>query len=202
MTSISRSKLHQKRLFHGNNNFVINSGSHISIEQTKTRRKIKKFDVDLVALSPDSRIQVNLAWHWMAAMIVSLVFIGVVIGTSQYVIDKLIIEYTPILLAIMGVLFLTFTFLFYIFSNRKRFFMTRHAKLPIIEILISNPNKNSYKSFIDGLENEIIISSENRQLNHAQQRAGELKTLRRLSEQGVISKNAYEESKQVLLHFL
>ncbi len=199
MTSYSSSKLHQNKLFYGKSDFKIKSGSHISIEQFRTTKKIK-FDIDLMALSPDSRIQVNLAWHWMIAMLISIFAIVIVMVVSQFISDKIILEYTQYFTAALVLLFFVFTILFLVFSNRKRIFMTRHANCPIIEILISNPNKNSYTDFIDGLENEIIIAAEKRQLNQKQQRAGELKTLRRLSQQGVISQNDYEESKHTLLH--
>jgi len=199
MAGFSVSILNQNKLFYGRNIFQIKSGSYLSVKQTKTRRKIQ-FDIDLIALSPDSRIQVNLAWHWMVAMLVSIIAIVIVLAITQFISDKTILNYTQFFIAILVSLFFIFTILFLTFSNRKRIFMTRHAKLPIIEILISNPNKNSYNAFIDELENEIIITAENRQLNSKQQRAGELKTLRRLSEQGVISKTDYEESKYILLH--
>ncbi len=199
MSSISGSMLYQNKLFHGKNNFIIKSGSHISIEQLKTRGKTK-FDIDLIALSPDSRTQINLAWHWMVAMMISLIAVVATLATSQFITDAIIIEYKKYFLVLVVILFIIFTLLFLVFSNRKRVFTTRHSKLPIVEILISNPNRNSYKSFIDDLENEIIITCQNRQLDPKRQRAGELKTLRRLSEQGVISKSEYEQSKQILLH--
>jgi hypothetical protein len=199
MASNSDSKLNQDKIFYGKSNFEIKPGSHISVEQLKTTKTIK-FDIDLMALSPDSRIQVNLAWHWMVAMVVSLVAIVIVLAITQFITDELLLEYTQYFIAVLVLLFVIFTTLFLIFSNRKRIFMTRHAKLPVIEILISNPNKNSYNSFVNNLENEIIITVENRRLNSKQQRAGELKTLRRLSKQGVISKIDYEESKLTLLH--
>jgi len=192
-------QLLQNKLFYGKNNFEIKSGSHISVVQSRTTSSVK-FEIDLIALSPDSKIQVNLAWHWIVAMMISLVAIVITLAISQFIVDKVILEYTQFFIAALVCLFFVFTMLFVIFSNRKRIFMTRHSKFPIIQILISNPNKNSYNSFVDGLENEIIITAENRQLNQKQQRAGELKTLRRLSEQGVISKNEYEESKYILLH--
>ncbi len=199
MANNSDSKLSQDKLFYGKSNFEIKSGSHISIEQLKTTKKIK-FDIDLMALSPDSRIQVNLAWHWMMAMMISLIVIVIVLAIMQFISDELVLEYTQYFIAVLVFLFFIFTVLFLIFSNRKRIFMTRHAGLPVIEILISNPNKNSYNSFVNNLENEIIIAVGNRQLNTKQQRAGELKTLRRLSLQGVISKSDYDESKHTLLH--
>ncbi len=195
----SSAALHQNKLFHGKNIFEIKPGSHIRVEQSKSSKKTK-FDIDLIALSPDSRIQVNLAWHWMVAMVVALVAIVIVLALSRFITDEAMVQYTQYSIATLVALFFIFLALFFIFSNRKRIFMTRHSKLPVIEILISNPNKNSYSTFIDGLENEIIITCENRQLNPSQQRAGELKTLRRLSEQGVISKNEYEQSKSILLH--
>lgn len=199
MVSYPGSKLYQNKLFYGKTNFKIKQGSHISIELTRSRTKIK-FDIDLIALSPDSRIEVTLAWRWMIAMMVSLVAIVIVMAISQFISDKVILSYTQYFIAVLVFLFFIFTSLFLVFSSRKRIFMTRHAKLPVIEFLISNPNKKLYNSFIDGLENEIIITAENRQLNQKQQRAGELKTLRRLSEQGIITKNEYKESKYTLLH--
>ncbi|VAX01368.1 hypothetical protein MNBD_GAMMA22-1929 [hydrothermal vent metagenome] len=199
MSSISGSMLYQNKLFHGKNNFVIKPGSHISIEQLKSRGKTK-FDIDLIALSPDSHTRINLAWHWMVAMMITLAVIVATLAASQFITNNIILEYKKYFLLLVVMLFIIFTILFLVFSNRKRIFTTRHSKLPIVEILISNPNKSSYKSFIDGLENEIIISCQNRQLNQKQQRAGELKTLRRLSEQGFISKADYEQSKQILLH--
>ncbi|MFV1982737.1 MAG: hypothetical protein ACC657_04290 [Thiohalomonadales bacterium] len=199
MASFSISKLHQNKLFYGKNNFEIKPGKYISVEQSKTRKKIK-FCIDLMTLSPDSRIQTNLAWHWLVAIMISLLAIVIFLSIPQLISDKIIPDYKKYIIIILVSLFIFFTILFIFFSNRKCIFRTRHAKLPIIEILISNPNKNSCNSFIDGLENEIIITTENRKLNKKQQRAGELKTLRRLSEQGVISKNEYEESKNILLH--
>ncbi|MFV2059212.1 MAG: hypothetical protein ACC653_00930 [Gammaproteobacteria bacterium] len=199
MASISDSRLKQDKIFYGKSNFEIKPGSHISVEQSMARKKIK-FDIDLMALSPDSLVQVNLAWHWVVAMMIALSAIVIVFVITQFVSDKLVLNYIHYFIAVLVLLFFIFTVLFLIFSNRKRIFTTRFSKLPIIEILISNPNKNIYNSFIDSLENEIIIAVENRRMNSKQQRAGELKTLRRLSIAGVISKDDYEESKQILLH--
>jgi len=193
------SALHQRKFFHGKNKFKIKHGSHISVEQIRTSRKVA-FDIDLVALCPDSTVQFNIAWHWLRAMIISLLIAGVLITTTQFIADKILLLYSEFFVIIMLGLFFIFFLLLILFSNRKCIFTTRHAKLPILEIIISNPNKSLYKAFIDGLENEIIITTENRQLSQKQQRAGELKTLRRLSQQGIISKNQYEQCKHILLH--
>ena len=70
--------------------------------------------------------------------------------------------------------------------------------MPIVILCVGKPSKKSFSSFIEKIEKRIKKFREHMALDTEKQLTGEMKMLRRLSEDGVISTRAYEDAKAKL----
>jgi len=168
--------------------------------QVVSRNKKTKhaYSVDILSLQDKSRPVLSVAWKWLVAGLGILLFM------------LLLLKYLPLFLGAnknlyLGIILLaglTATVLSFIqfwkHSSRNRVFYSRNAHVPIIILHAGKPAKATFLSFINGVEQRIKKFREHMDIAEEKQLTGEMKMLRRLSDDGVISKKDYESAKSKL----
>ncbi len=151
--------------------------------------------VDLAVLKPESHYVINIPWNWL---VISALAIGVFAGLLTHVLFnpdmRTILIFFPLLLMLFVFVILALR-QFVIAYERKCVFLSRYAAYPILEIPFESKNKERFYNFIEQLENQIQISINSRNIPEEVLQAGEMKTLRRLSTKGVLTKNQYNTAK-------
>jgi hypothetical protein len=164
----------------------------------KIGNRPQKYTVDLLALNGQSDQKIIIAWRWVVAGVAMLVLAGMcdmflpVLAASPI--------YT-ILLYITGLG--TSGGCFYLAwkgTSRKQLYRSRSADVVLVELAVNNPSKKEFEYFIRTVENCIASSREGLTISRKNQLAGEMKMLRRLSKEGVISESTYAKAKTGLLN--
>lgn len=159
----------------------------------------QSYALELATLNPQPNRLTRIAYPWLAAAIGSL------LGTLAFLLYLLFgphrVELTTAAsgLAILIALTLLFTTLFFIHSSRRLIFTTRFSQLPLLSVPLPWRRQQSAADFAAKIG---LLASENRQrldYTDEEMRAGEMRMLRRLAEEGAIEAVLYTEAKKVLL---
>ena len=162
----------------------------------------REYAIELATLLPDPIHNLYLAWRWLAAsggaLLVMLGFIAYLKFSSNE--PSLLV--TAGTIAALLALTALFLYLFVILSKRRIIFHARYSGTPLVEIPIPLRNRHKGNSFATEFSH-LVQSNLARltRLDHTDQdlRAGELRMLRRLSEEGAIARATYDKAKQLLL---
>lgn len=191
-------ELKQKKTFSGERHFTFKDNTTLNIVN-KTLKNHKEYAIDIVALDTKLRSNFIFAIKPLIGFVIFLNLSLVLYLTPN--LDYLVVEYKSLFVFAAIILSLIFLILFLVFTQYERIFVARHTKLPLVRFYNGLPNKKEFKQFI------AVIQEQNQQrfnfldLNLQQQCAGELKTIRRIHEQGGISVSEYEAAKEKLLKF-
>ncbi len=176
--------------------FQIVNGKEVRIS-IKSKPKPQTYAVHLLALADKGHLRLHIAWHWLVLFsICLLLLIGYYIGKSIFGFSLSTFEFSFI--AGVSLTALLALVLFVLNISRKRVFVSRYAKVNLFEILISNPDYRSYKSFIDTMSGQLQKARRFWDLKPEHQIAGEMRMLRRLASQGIISQSVYNQAKDKL----
>ena len=161
------------------------------------KSKQQVYHVSLLALADKSHLRLHIAKHWMWGIIAS------VIALACYALVKSIANislgvYEFSFITAFSIAALLSLIMFGLHISRKRVFYSRNANVPLFDLLIGNPDQKSYKDFLKTLNKHIQEARSYWQLKPQQQVAGEIKMLRRLASEGVISQRDYEHAKDKL----
>lgn len=173
--------------------YQIVNGQHIRIAIGK-KGKLKSFAVPFLALADKSKSRLHIAWAWLWLAISGVVAIPVyfslkdLLGLKSQTVDFAVIA-GLVVVALIGLFMVGMNF------SRKRVFFTVYSKVPLFEILIGKPDSRSYKDFLSTLNGYIQKARNHWELRAEQQIAGEIRMLRRLANEGVISNKVYEQAK-------
>ncbi|MBI1422539.1 MAG: hypothetical protein GC149_03660 [Gammaproteobacteria bacterium] len=196
MSSEVNAHLRQQGCYGQQREYQIVKGRHIRIAiGSKTKHKI--FNVPMLALAEKSKLRLHIAWAWLWLAACGLVAIPVYLliksglGLNARILDFVILA-ALVAAALVGLVMLARNF------ARKRVFFTAYSKVPLFDILISKPDHQSYKDFLDILESYLHQNRSEWNLKTDQQIAGEIRMLRRLAGEGVISQKVYEAAKDRL----
>ena len=170
--------------------------------QLQVYRKEKKleqtYSIDILSLQDKSKSVFSIAWKWLIASI------------SFFVIMLLLLKLLPAYLGADKNLYLGIILLagivgsFVCFSqflkktSKKHIFYTRMAHVPIIILSAGKPSKNTFITFVNAIEKRIKKFRDHMDIDDDKQLTGEIKMLRRLSDNGVITKKVYENAKAKL----
>jgi len=165
--------------------------------EKQNKRGSKKYTIDLLALGDKSKQKIILGWQWFVAglaailsMIACLYFLPILDESTFYLAATYVlglgIAAACFLMAAKG-------------TSRKQIFFSRNANIPLVELIINNPSKNEFNSFVRLVEKCIGSSREGLNISKNNQLAGEMKMIRRLSEEGVVSPSIYKKAKAVLM---
>lgn len=166
----------------------------------KGKKRQQDYRVDLISLSPESERVLNIALHWAG---LALFFLLSDIGLIFYMLDHQ--DSNNLVMMVVAVLVLTLMtagsiYLLLYNSDRSEVFSTRFAGIPLVEIWVANPDKDVFNYLVEEIKNGILKVSAKHDLPVDKLQAGEMKMLRRLSEQGVLTRNDYEKAKATLFN--
>ena len=158
-------------------------------------KKQQVFSIDLLALDAASRQEWGVSRFWIGTTCFCLA--GLAICLVFVEIDSVYVKTALAIFSLLG--FLSVLFLVRGISHR-RVFSSRLSKTPIFDIAINRPVKDVYRNFLRILQDEIHRSQESVSLSKEKCAAGEIRMLRRLSGQGIVSTGEYEKAKSQLLN--
>lgn len=190
-------EINQTRVLGRVNNLKIKNGRALSVD-SKGWGKRRAYTIDLIALSEKPKRVYRLAWRWLIAMAVFLLLSY----SSSYalpMIDEAMASFSPLVNAAgTALVFLSFV-MFWLRSSRQLVFYSRHASMPLVEVWSGKPSSKACKEFIRYTESQIALLHEQYNLTEDQQLSGEMKMLRRLSEEGVLETTSYEKAKKKIM---
>lgn len=162
------------------------------------KKKKKSFSVDILSLQDKSKKVFNIAWKWLAAgIIVFLLMLALLKLLPPYLGDnKNLFLGVIMLVGLTGSIYSFFKF--WKNTSRQQIFYSHNAHVPIVILCAGKPSKKTFSSFIDAIENRIKKFRKHMALDNEKQLTGEMKMLRRLSEDGIISSKDYEKAKAKL----
>lgn len=166
---------------------------------TRRWRSERQYAIELATLSPEPKMSVHIAWSWLAAAVLMLAGLIGFLAFAKY--GSMALPLYEMAGGTILLLVLTL-FAFYLFtalSTRRIVFRARFSGTPLVEIPIPVSSRNKGKAFADELSK---LAQKNRaRLHHSDDdmRAGELRMLRRLSEEGAIDDSDYDKAKILLL---
>jgi len=189
-------ELKQKKLFAGERQFRFKDKTTLNVI-SKTLKTHQEYLIDIVALDPKTRSHFIFAIKPLISFIIfanlSLIFY------LTPALDFFQASYQNWGIAAAIILTLISLITFMAFTRYDRVFISRHTKVPLIRFYNGLPNKKEFKYFIKFIQLESQRRFEHLGLNLQQQRAGELKTIRRIQEQGGVSISQYKRAKNKLL---
>lgn len=169
------------------------------LQVASRNNKIKQtYSVDILSLQDKSRSVLSIAWKWLVAafmflliMFLLLKFLPPLLGANKNI-------YLGVIL-LAGFIGTVLCFIqFWKYSSKMHIFYSRNAHVPIIILHAGKPTKEKFVSFIRVIEQRIRKFRDHMDIAEDKQLTGEMKMLRRLSDEGVISKKDYEAAKSKL----
>ena len=165
---------------------------------SKGKKSEKSYSVDILSLQDESKKVVLIAWKWLlyslGFFLVTLLLLKVLPGVLNT--DNNL--YLGIVLTI-GMIGSLISFIFFLKkTSKKQIFYSRNAHVPIVILGAGNPSKKLLSEFVTGIEKRIRKFRSHMELDSEKQLTGEMKMLRRLSDEGIISKKDYENAKSKL----
>lgn len=160
----------------------------------------RNYAIELATLAPEPQQSTHFAWRWLGAagaMLLGLVgFIAYLKyghGESSWLVSAGGV-------VILGALTALFFYLFVILSKRTIIFCTRYSGVSLVEIPVPVSNRKKGQAFANVIS--LLAEKNLKRVEHYTEndlRAGELRMLRRLSEEGAIASGVYDKAKMLLL---
>jgi len=156
------------------------------------------YSVDILSLQDKSKKIFFIAWKWLIFSISFLLFMLLLMKVlPAYLGDNKNLYLGVILLVgVLGGIFCFFQF--WKQTSKKQIFYSRNAHVPIIILSAGKPSKKKFSYFIERLEKRIKEFRTHMDVAEDKQLTGEVKMLRRLSDEGVITNHDYEKAKAKL----
>lgn len=192
---------HQVEMFKRERYFELYNEKYLRVVKKNGKGK-KEFSIELISLSPDSARAFKIAWRWFAATIGFLVISASVIyylvqhfswENALYLIPICLLS---LLLAVGSV------YLLLLISEHKQIFYTTYGDFPLVEILAGKPDKKSFNNFVGELNKKINTVLGNNTISTKNLQAGEMKMLRRLSAEGILSRDEYDQAKAKIFGYI
>mgnify|MGYP006971713089 FL=1 len=158
-----------------------------------------KFRINLTYLDVKSERDFILADSWLITAAISAVFSFLIVYAGWF--SQLKFSQSMLtLMAITSVSFCCIAFLIALLRTNDRIvFFSRHGHAPILEFINKNPDSQTFQEFKDTLQKQILQARKNSGLSATDQLKLELKELRRLKDETVISEALYEKAKKRIL---
>lgn len=198
MSTEVNANLRQQGSYGQQREYQIVNGRNIRIA-IGNKAKVKIFNIPMLALGEKSKSRLHIAWTWMWLGIGGVIAIPVyltiksALGLHSQGMDVAIMAVLMVV-ALIGFIMVGLNF------SRKRIFFTAYSKVPLFDILIGKPDQQSYKQFLNLLEDYLQKTRASWNLKVDQQIAGEIRMLRRLASEGVVPQKVYEHAKDKLFN--
>lgn len=160
-------------------------------------RKTTTYCIDVIALRDESQRKLKLGWQWLVAgLVMALVTVGAVEFLPVLSSDTLFhyLAYVVGLGASAACVFMAWKT-----TSAKQVFYSRNADVALVEMFAGKPSKKEFSEFIEKVEESIRAIQEKMNLSMKNQLAGEMRMLRRLTEEGVLSASDYRKAQAELL---
>lgn len=184
-------------------NDVNNSDIKISLvnkQELRIKRKkpfsTEEYRINVLVLNDKSRRKISFGWKWFIAGIVTCLLL-IPKSIHLLIIPSLYLDvafYAGLIISIYCF------FMAWETTTLRQIFYSFSTNVPIVELAVGKPSKNEFDAFLKTTEESIRAYREKMVIDPNKQVTGEIKTLRRLNEMGVISEPDYENSKSVLLN--
>lgn len=189
--------LRQKDSHRGERRFELKAGRELHVAM-KCRQKACRFALSVLAMAPEGKVFYVYAKHWLALVLVSIVALIVVPLLARWQVISLE-AYMPSVMVALFFAALLFSMLLYRSFSRSYVFFSVHTKLPLVELWVNNPDRPGFQAFVRELEHCIKHHRDEMNVAYERQLAGELRTLRRVTEAGLLSESVYIAAKAKLL---
>ena len=166
------------------------------VEEQKRRRK--EYSIDLLALDNRHRRKFHIAWPWLLAAVAVLVLTALAWSLITEHVEIYTSLYLILTVVVGGMLTAGALYMFWISSSRRKYFISRHARIPLLELEVGKPSGKEVKKFIDYIENRIGSLFEHFDLSRDQQLSGEMRMLRRLVDKKILTEADYNRAKSKL----
>ncbi|GEM_PF-1830294 len=190
-------RLHQTDGPKGVRLFELFDHRFLRVRRTDGQSPLRDYAMDVAILAPAGHPLHSSEPRWLwaagAAALALLATMAVLLGGLAH--PLLLLPLAGLLLALCVVCVTRFQ------RSRRHLlvFTSRYAAVPLVELLINQPEQASYTAFIAALGADIENRERSRELTPADLRAGELRSLRKLLEQQIIDPDTYTAAKQHLL---
>jgi len=156
------------------------------------------FSVDILSLTEKSEARFYIAWKWLMLSATIFIFSLLLLKILPHYLNDNQNLYLGMVI-LFGFLAVVLSMIkFFLITSRQQVFYSRNAHVPILSLRKNQPSKKEFKKFIEQLENRIKKFRKHMNIDEEKQLTGEMKMLRRLSDDGVISKSDYEAAKNKL----
>lgn len=162
-------------------------------------RAAREYAIELATLAPEPQRTTHFAWRWLAAAAGMLLGLAGFIAYLMYGSGEISLLVSAGAIALLVALLVLFLYLFVTLSTRHIIFQARFSGVPLVEIPLPVSDRKKGAAFAEVLAG---LAQKNRaRLHHTDDdmRAGELRMLRRLSEEGAIADAVYDKAKMLLL---
>ena len=170
------------------------------IEKRRWHSK-RNYAIELAVLDPEPLRDTHIAYRWLLA-------VALTVAATFYFADYVLSNLTTLSLGFIlgGIatllgLGLLFILLFLTQSTRRLVFSARFSQLPLLEIPLPWGSEAKAQSFAMDVTRHALKRRQRLDRTDQEMCAGELRMLRRLSEEGVIDESRYNKARQTLLHF-
>jgi len=164
----------------------------------KSKNAEQVYSIDVLSLQDKSKKILFIAWKWIIASFGFFLVMLLLLKIAPNYLDSNKNLFLGIIL-LVGTASSIFCFTrFWKNTSTKQIFYSRNAHVPIIILNAGNPSKETFSSFIDAVEKRIKKFRKHMNVSEDKQLTGEMKMLRRLCDNGIITKKSYEGAKAKL----
>ena len=189
--------LDQKITPHEQCHFELKAGRELHVVHTR-QDKTTKYAFSILAMHAQGKRIYQFKKRWLLLALGTLlvmplfpqILLHLPAGIEHYSLS--------ILLVLFFTAMLFFMLLVRSFKNRYVFY-SAHTRLPLVEFWVNNPTRKEFQQFIAALEDGIRLHRQEMNIAYDKQLAGELRTLRRVTEAGILSESVYLAAKAKLL---
>ena len=190
--------LKQQGLFSKQRRFETRDDRYLFVRMQGVKQ-MQDYQLDLVALDPESRFRITIAWPWLTAAAAAILLLLLIIVIVPGLFDVKLAGYAlPVTLGLSLAAFISLLIGF-AKSSFERVFVARNTGYPLVRLLINNPDKKSFRTFTKQLKALINEVYEKVPVDDQQRLAGEIKMLRRLVGHNVLTSQDYEKLKLQLM---
>lgn len=189
--------LHQQGKTSEQRHFELKAGRELHITHSKSH-KTRKYAFSILALLEQGKRIYQFKKRWL---ILGLCTMTVILLFPQ-IQHHLPFDPEPYAIYILaGLFFMALMFFMLLVNTFRRHYvlLSSHTRLPLAEFWVNNPSRKDFQNFISELEKRIKQHKAEMNIPYDKQLAGELRTLRRVTEAGFLSESVYQAARAKLL---
>ncbi len=152
----------------------------------------RKFKIEVATLNPQARKKFSFSYHWLALAIISAAVAGYLATATGPM-------FSPYEIPLAATISAAFLFLFVYTAERSWVVETRNSLYPLVVIPYNSKQQKEAKGFINELQEAIEKNVAEKGYRNTDLFAGEMRMLRRLANNGVLSDKLYNKAKSHMM---